>query len=906
MENQYSWEKSTGWFDSRKGIQVSVDSDNVELRCVEKSVVGKVVSAIADFFGFSTSYGISTIPRTSSVSILLPGNSDDVYKRILPIIQTFLHSPHPPIGEAPANEVLNGIISDIYRSVYGKIAKKEERKSSNPEAQAASVPIRLSEPGDKPGEKRAQDELSLLKKRDVKWHQARSKDDTDLPSREDLDTSPLKTRAPALRILVELPKETPPSTSKEVPPAPEKEKVEKSTGSKSQSLLKTIAVGFLFFLGGKSLINLQREGSTLPEPPPGALNTTNQREGSTLPEPSPGALNTTNTAELPTDLIAPSLQDLILPRHSLDLDEEDGKELDNGEELDIEPPEALMEEPPLALPLDVEDSSLRGSVVDLFINKTPLLSEDDSLDFKVIQEGMRKQELEEAAREERAEKFAKKVDVMREVGRTVEQVEWEKIIYRDGSFYEGAMDWINDRPSGIGVLKDKEGNVVLEGKWKKGVIEDGKGTVVLDAYSLFTGPIRDGLPAGAGIKRTGEGEELYVVEGYGTLQLENGDVYVGNIEGHSPAGYGEVRSKEGDLIKEGIFHGTQLVKEMITCPFEDAGMFRGEVDKQGRPDGFGVVFSDQGIFFGNFKAGKLLGERPKPKKTNMLLFTSYTANRASFNKPVIDNHEEYAEEHGYHYVKFIENLAADFETTYKQELGNTLPYWSKIAGMIRLLHLLNPSKFPEEIRQYLPKELIWFDDDAVITNFSIKIEDVVNYYAPPGSETHLFLTQDIMHAAGYDLNTALLFARNSPESRSIFSEIWGRRLKKVDRGTYGNCPDQSCLHEQAALQDLMKLETYGASKHVRIISQRDRNDPVGGWGVNTFDRESHIDYGRGSMELNYNGDDPVGRWRPKDFIGQATGMASDGELWGGERGNLRELYMLHLVNEAEKTKDKKT
>lgn len=825
MDEHCVWDKSSGWFKPQQGIQISQDSQNhLKLSCVSRGIPGKIVNAIAHLFGASTNYGVHIIPHTSSICV--PETSESFQASIAAIIETFLKTDHAPIEETSANQILNSVVSEIYQSVRKR----------------ASVQNSPPFPSFKKG---SLDDLSTLVKRRVAWHKS-SKDDTDLPSRAELDTTPFKKWPPVSEVLiVKGEKESPLLTSKEASsdvlnrqPAKEKQY--------SSGLWKTAFIGSLLLLGGIGRFLIGSSPSSQPGPYDNDPIREDGRDatGNSLQESSlENDFFDTEVAPVPDARIAE--MGTAIPRNNSRLEESDLENLAS----EIKPDQG---KPPKPLSKEFAEEIARiqkaGSVVDFHVKAR------------------------------------------------------KKIIYNDGSFYEGDFKLPGPLPLGLGALKDKEGRIVREGKWSEGVLEDGKGTVVLDEHSLFVGPIRDGLPAGTGIRRFEGGEEPYIVEGYGTLPLENGDIFVGNIEGHRPAGYGEIRSREGGLIKEGIFHGAELVKEIKTLPFEGS-TFRGEVDNQGKPDGFGVVFSEEGMFFGTFEHGTLMGERPQPKKSDMLLFTSYTENRASFNQPVIGNHEAYAEKHGYHYVKFVENLANNFEATYTQEPGQTLPYWSKNAGMLRLLNLLAPQKFPEEVRKYLPKELIWLDDDAVFTNMGIKIEDVVNHYAPPESQTHLFLTQDIMHEIGFDLNTALLFTRNSPESRLVFSEIWNRRLKKVGESAYRNCPDQSCLHEQAALQDLKKLDTYNTSKYVRVIPQRDFNDPAGGWGVNTFHRANRHFDGTRNQYLDYSVDDHTGRWKEGDFIGQATGMASKGALRDeegrlGETQNLRELYMKQLVDAA--------
>lgn len=492
--------------------------------------------------------------------------------------------------------------------------------------------------------------------------------------------------------------------------------------------------------------------------------------------------------------------------------------------------------------------------------------------------------------------FEKKMSLVQSTGKRKIRYEMVPghIMYQDGSIYKGGISL--GKPYGDGALYDSEGNLLLKGRWEEGTLQDGYGTVILDNSSLYTGPIMDGRPTGKGIKQSAMGKEDYVVNGYGTLKLENGETFVGDIEGGHPSGYGEVRSKEGRIKREGIFHGGTLTQEIRTVTLSQMETFRGEVDKTGKPHGYGVVVSEKGMFFGNFENGKLVGDHPKEKRTEMLLFTSYTSDR-SFNKEVIRNQKAYADMNGYHYVEFKENLAKNLETAATKKKGTALPYWSKIAGMLRLLSLLDPQKFPEKYQSAIPKEFVWLDDDAVVTNSLVKMEDVVEFNAPKNSDIHIFLTQDSLHKIGFKLNTALLFARNSKPSRLVFSEIWNRRFKATKEGTYGTCPNQSCLHEQQALQDLMEFDSSEASKYVRIIPQRDPYDPGDGWGINTFHRASHYDTERDSF-LNYKRDPVETKWRKGDFIGQATGMAKKGWLEGssgGSSSNLRSLYLVELI-----------
>ena len=88
--------------------------------------------------------------------------------------------------------------------------------------------------------------------------------------------------------------------------------------------------------------------------------------------------------------------------------------------------------------------------------------------------------------------------------------------------------------------------------------------------------------------------------------------------------------------------------------------------------------------------------------------------------------------------------------------------------------------------------------------------------------------------------------------------------------TYGNCPHQSCLHEQQAITDLIKQDK-SVAKYTKIIPQRDPNFPV---GINTFVRQDHVDLNRNSMKLFYGADNPQTKGKTGNFIQQCTGLAT--------------------------------
>jgi hypothetical protein len=238
---------------------------------------------------------------------------------------------------------------------------------------------------------------------------------------------------------------------------------------------------------------------------------------------------------------------------------------------------------------------------------------------------------------------------------------------------------------------------------------------------------------------------------------------------------------------------------------------------------------------------------------------------------VTENHRKYCALHGYKYQVFEQNLAAP----------EALPYWSKIGGIRRLLD--SPEK---------PEWIVWMDDDAIVTNPTIKLQDYIQTHGGSDPNTHVIVSEDSMSGQPWctDLNTGVLMVRNSDVSRSFFKALWDKRIEPV-RGesyTYGTCPNQRCLHEQQAMHDLLRSRP-DFRQHVSIIPQRDGQDI----GMNVFRRFSHYDYNR-DMRLDYGADPSSTRYKEGDFIAQCTGLATAGSRYiGGPPKNLR----LECVNE---------
>lgn len=277
-----------------------------------------------------------------------------------------------------------------------------------------------------------------------------------------------------------------------------------------------------------------------------------------------------------------------------------------------------------------------------------------------------------------------------------------------------------------------------------------------------------------------------------------------------------------------------------------------------------------------------LGSPQGYQNPRICVFTSYSAHtqeRMQASRMVANNQQAFSEKNGYTYRVYEENLALETDP----EAGDVAfePYWSKIAGINMILNNQEPSIKDE------PEWIVWMDDDAIISNPDFRFEDVLHHYTSLQEDLNFIVTTDSLSQAieSVPLNSAVLFIRNNDWSRDFFRQVWEMRNTKVEGKpyTYGTCPNQECLHEQQAITNLLFTHPELA-EHARIIPQRDYFDPVEGWGINTFRRESHYDVVR-NQHLEYSGD--WYRARAGDFIQQCTGLAIKG--YTRENKNIRNL-----------------
>ncbi|HSX37304.1 MAG TPA: hypothetical protein VLE95_00560 [Chlamydiales bacterium] len=268
------------------------------------------------------------------------------------------------------------------------------------------------------------------------------------------------------------------------------------------------------------------------------------------------------------------------------------------------------------------------------------------------------------------------------------------------------------------------------------------------------------------------------------------------------------------------------------------------------------------------------------------IFTSYTQDnpeRLELSRKVMQHQSQYCNRHGYNYAVYEQNLA-------ESGSDKSLPYWSKIAGINRILSTTSDDW------------IIWMDDDAVIRNGDIRMEKFICDHGGNDPKIHIIVTSDVPHA-GTAVNTGVLIVRNSEKSRAFFKELWEMRHKKIFKNgqftTYSQCPAQSCLHEQEAMHDLLKAHPEYL-EFVKIIPQTDEH----GVGINTFKRFNHFDFNRkdfwgNPMHLIYSNDPLKSTCKPTDFICQCTGLATNGKReLSDPLSNLRMECIEELLQQA--------
>jgi len=265
--------------------------------------------------------------------------------------------------------------------------------------------------------------------------------------------------------------------------------------------------------------------------------------------------------------------------------------------------------------------------------------------------------------------------------------------------------------------------------------------------------------------------------------------------------------------------------------------------------------------------------QPAAALWNGVVLLSGGDRNAALSDRVVANHAAFAARRGYAYWWYRGSMVA--------QLG-WQPYWHKIAMLRRA-----QSRFPAATA------FVWLDDDIVLTNFAG--EDML-LAALRRSNASVLATRD--PASWVALNTGIVLVRNDAAGREALEEVWRRATAPRDDGISLAFDTQaSCLHEQQALQEMLK-EPYWRTR-VGVLAQRvdaERDDTAAAaatsgaqvatspeaevavvqqpsFNLNTFLRWSHYNAERDS-HLRFDGDAYGSGWVRGDFAGHCSGLSS--------------------------------
>ena len=254
------------------------------------------------------------------------------------------------------------------------------------------------------------------------------------------------------------------------------------------------------------------------------------------------------------------------------------------------------------------------------------------------------------------------------------------------------------------------------------------------------------------------------------------------------------------------------------------------------------VNNNQDVF--KFDIYNVGSETEKIFKNKRVLMISASDRNSNWVEKVRHNHRKYAKSANMRYEsinnldKYIKNeceISGTKETCQKQ--------WTKIPYLMDKLKINNSEN----------EVVIWIDDDIVITknnNFLKKYIDIMIE-----NDAHFLVAEDPSPEVS-KTNTGIIIVRNTNIGRGMLQKIW--MLREDDNGYLGTCKNQSCLHEQQALNMILD-DTYSPkavigldnAKHyenegVIVVPQKNENI-----NLNNMYRVDHYDYNR-KIKLQYN------------------------------------------------------
>jgi len=205
---------------------------------------------------------------------------------------------------------------------------------------------------------------------------------------------------------------------------------------------------------------------------------------------------------------------------------------------------------------------------------------------------------------------------------------------------------------------------------------------------------------------------------------------------------------------------------------------------------------------------------------------------------VRENHEMFAELQGYRY-DYVQALDWSNATAKKE------PQWLKVQALL------------DRLRKGDSEYVLWIDDDIVFTSKT----DFVKSMIDDMQGKSLLLSKDIRLD---QVNTGIMLFRQGPESIDILERMW-----RTSDTRLGYCREQSCFHEQEALERLLDAGEVQA----RVVDPVDER-----YNLNTMWRMSHYDEARknrygGRLYLDYDEKDPPGqRWQWGMNTAHVSGM----------------------------------
>ncbi|HMU10894.1 MAG TPA: hypothetical protein PKC54_12860 [Ferruginibacter sp.] len=188
-------------------------------------------------------------------------------------------------------------------------------------------------------------------------------------------------------------------------------------------------------------------------------------------------------------------------------------------------------------------------------------------------------------------------------------------LWANGNKYTG--QWKNGLREGQGIKYDKEGKILQEGTWVKGIFTTsdnmtfyGDEKVLTYPQGTYTGQVLDDRPHGFGIMKytsgvESEGEWRYgTMTGWGVYRFPNGNIYEGTFN-NNPEGHGILVFTNGNYYegewKAGKYEGRGFFY------YVNQGRYDGEW-KAGKKNGFAVFAMSNGDrYVGEFREGEIDG-----------------------------------------------------------------------------------------------------------------------------------------------------------------------------------------------------------------------------------------------------------------------------------------------------------